>query len=1134
MEKDDSRMIVVGAGISGIRCAMDLAETGHQVTLIDEAPAIGGLVARMDHQFPDTHCGMCRMLPLSDRDAGSQFCLRKGFFHDRIEVLTHTTMVGVEGEAGNFRIRLRHTPSLVNQNQCIGCGFCRDVCPVSVPDAFNGGLSLRKAIYQPSPHAVPGPFFIDLAACTRCGQCVNVCPTGAIHLKDEKRGQFRILVVDDELIIRDSLSEWLREEGFDVSMAASGAEALDLLSVGTVDLMLTDIKMPGMDGVELLKRAREAVPDLCVLMMTAYATVETAIAALKTGARDYLIKPFEPDTVIPKIVEIYEARQVDQAPVITGSAIVLCCGTSLVDPFHGKNLYGYGVFPNVLTSFELERMESGTGPTGGALIRPHDGKPVRKIAWLLCVGSRDLQSNADFCSSVCCMHAIKEAMLARDRMAENSETIIYYTDLRTPGKFGQRYRDAATVRGVKFERGRIHSVSFDSCHGDLVIQSLGPDGKAREKRFDLLVLAVGQRPARDMGNIAQMMGLALNPNGFIPAQGFSLTRSERAGIFLGGSVAGPKDISDSVIQASAAALDASLAVNESGFPLFAENADETRRDVSREEPAVFISLCRCFDKLADRAGPEALAPLLAGDRNVVRAQVFDSLCKESGWKALAECVGKIRPNRLLITACRPDLFREKLRSLSYGTGLDPCLMAAVDMGMAQIGTHLDEILAKIRMAAARLRSMDPTRPRRIPVTQRALVVGGGIAGMTAALSIARHGIGVDIVETEAGLGGNLNWLHLSIDGQDIQRLLDETRRSVEQHPLITVHARSRVISSFGQVGDFHTIIEKEAHPPLTLTHGVTILATGGAEARTNLYRYGQHPAILTQKELEMRMGRNEIHPETLSSVVMIHCVGSREEPRNFCSRICCTGTLKHALHLKEKNPNVVIYVFYRDMMTCGFEETYFTQARKTGILFIRYTPDEKPEILPDVDENGLLQVRAVEPIINREIVIAADLVVLATGMAPNPLMDLAGIFGFETDADGFFREADHKWRPVDALKDGVYACGMALSPRNIIESIASAQAAAQRSLRVLISKELKAGQTIAYVRHSLCTVCGRCIDVCPYGARIIDIEEDQVMVNPVMCQGCGACAAACPNFAAELNGYASRQMFDIIDAAIQS
>jgi heterodisulfide reductase subunit A len=240
------------------------------------------------------------------------------------------------------------------------------------------------------------------------------------------------------------------------------------------------------------------------------------------------------------------------------------------------------------------------------------------------------------------------------------------------------------------------------------------------------------------------------------------------------------------------------------------------------------------------------------------------------------------------------------------------------------------------------------------------------------------------------------------------------------------------------------------------------------------------------------------------------------------------------LHLKEKNPDLAIYVLYRDMMTCGFEETYFTGARKAGILFIRYTPDEKPEILSDVDENGLLQVRAVEPIINREIVIAADLVVLATGMAPNPLMDLAGIFGFETDGDGFFREADHKWRPVDALKDGVYACGMALSPRNIMESIATAQAAAQRSLRVLVSKELTAGRAIAFVRHSLCIVCGRCIDACPYGARSIDIEENQVMVNPVMCQGCGACAAACPNFATELSGYASRQMFDIIDAAIQS
>lgn len=1153
MQKKIGHALVVGAGISGIRSALDLAETGYGVTLIDRAPHIGGILTQLDDQFPSNHCGMCRMLPLARRDAGSQFCLRKGLFHENINILTSTTLTDVAGEPGHFQVRLHQTPSWVDPQLCIGCGLCRDVCPVEVPDAFNEGLSKRKAIYLPVPHTIPNPYIIDLAACTRCGECEKICPTDAIRLVDDRRRQFRILVVDDELSVRDSLKEWLEEEGFSVAMAASGPEALQMLAVEPFQLMLTDIKMPEMDGVELLKRAREANPDLCILMMTAYATVETAVEAMQIGALDYLIKPFEPDVMIPKILQVYQDLETSRDQKLAVGAIVLSGGTDYFDPSQGKNVYGYGVYPGVVTSLEFERILSGSGPFGGRLVRPKDGKPVRKIAWLQCVGSRDMQSEADFCSSVCCMYAIKEALLAKANGGDEVETVLYYMDMRTFGKSFQRYRDRAEQQhGVRFERGRIHSVTADSDTGDLVVHNVRIDGQMLRENFDLAVLSVGQRPAPGTEKLAEMADLTLNPWGFICNQPFALTHTTRAGVVLSGSCNSLKDIADSVIQASAAAMNASLTIHGAGGSLATQTEPLALRDVSREPPRIFIALCACGERYAAQVDMQTLAQVLAADSGVQQVELFEQVCTGTGWDALTERVTINAPNRLVIAACHPYLFLKKLRILARQTQLDANLMDVVDMELARSSraasngrqpsdaqqaealneTLTSEVLAKIRMAAARLRRMDPAPAPDLPIVQRALVVGGGIAGMTAALSIAGHGFPVDLVEAEESLGGNLKWLQRTIDDQDPQQLLTETTQKVNQHPQIELHTCSRVVGSYGQVGNFHTTLEDEKRQSQTITHGVTILATGGNEAPTTLYCYGESNAVVTQKELEQRLGQNEIDPQKLSSVVMIQCVGSREEPRNYCSRICCLGTLKHALYLKEQNPDLAIYILYRDMMTYGFNETYYTKAREKGVLFIQYTVDAKPEVSLAPDGDTELQVRVFEPIIDQAIIIEADLLVLATGINPKLPVILADAFGADLDQDGFFQEADAKWRPMDALKEGIVACGLAHSPRSIDEAIATAEASAQRCLRTLVQERLPAGKLTAEVRHALCCLCERCIEACPYGARSIDPEEEQVVVNPVMCQGCGACATACPNFASVLNGYSCQQMFDVIDAAI--
>lgn len=1127
--------LVVGAGIAGLRAALDLAQSGHQVLLIERAPHLGGLLSQLERQFPTNRCGMCRLLPAFDRDAASQFCLRRGLSHERIEIRLNTQITALDGTPGQMQVRLHTMANGVDARRCVGCGRCAEVCPVQVPDPFNAGRTLRKAVFQPVAHDRSSGYVIDPQACTRCGACVSACPTRAIQIPPHERSRFRILVVDDELVVRDSLKEWLMDEGYSVQMAASGPEALDALTAEPADLMLADIKMPAMDGVELLQRARQSLPELRVVMMTAYATVETAVEAMQMGALDYLMKPFDTAALMDKVAAVFQAQTAGLDEQITVGAVILTCGCSYYDPRQGRNPYGYGVCPHVLTQLDFERVLSGDGPSGGKLLRPADRRPIGRIAFLQCVGSRDLQYEADFCSSICCMVAVKQARLARERGGAALAATLFHMDLRTTGLPYQRCCDAARDEdALRLVRGRVHSLLTDA-RGDPVLQWLDADGRLASETFDLVVLAAGQRPARGLAPVAEMAGVTLNAWGFVRTQPHSTIHTDRDGILAAGACTGLKDISESVIQASAAAAEAGRMLHAAGCTraLSAESACPALRDLTNDPPRIAVALCMCDGALNVDGLLAAMEASLRGEPCVSRVARLDHLCSDEGWRTLVERLEDPQDNRILLGACRADGFVPKLRKLAADKGLAPQLVESVDLRIHQVSPAVDRrgrVLADLAMAVARLRHAEPGRPADRPVVQHALVIGGGIAGLQAALSIAECGFPVTLVEKQARLGGNLQWLRKTLDGADLAGLLAETIARAERHPLIQVCLQTQVQSAGGQIGRFRTTLAPARAAPHVLEHGVAVLATGCSEAPTQAYAYGTHAAVVTQKGLETGLAEGRIDPRRLGAVAMILCVDSRAAPRNYCSRICCPTAVRQALAIKTDNPATAVYVLYRDMMTGGFSETYFTRARRQGIVFIPYTVDAMPRVSLSAAEG--LRIRVTDPILAAELEIDADLLVLATGMVPDLPADLAAAYDARLDRDGFFEPADFKWRPVEGLRAGVFACGCALSPRGAIESIATAQAAAQKSVGILMRPGIAAGAVTATVRRSLCSLCQRCIDTCPFGARSLSPERDQVLVNPAMCQGCGACAAACPNGAAVVSNQSTEQMLAMIEAAI--
>ncbi len=833
---------------------------------------------------------------------------------------------------------------------------------------------------------------------------------------------------------------------------------------------------------------------------------------------------------------------VDRLEEIKVGAVILAGGFECYDPGEAYEL-GYRRFPDVVTSLEFERILSASGPFEGVLRRPSDLTPPRKIAFVQCVGSRDTKHGRPYCSSVCCTYAIKEAIIAKEHSTVPLDVTIFLMDLRTCGKdFDRYYERAKNESKINFVRAKVYGIDSLDGTGRLVASFTGEDGAVKSEDFDLVVLSVGFQPRPDFVELAKKVGVQLNPYGFCQTMPFSPMETSKPGILTCGAFSSPKDIPETVIQASGAAGEASILLAPARKTLTRVKEYPPEKDVSGEEPRIGIFICHCGINIGGYVNVPDVVEFARSLPNVAYAEHNLFTCSQDTQQRIKKSIEDFRLNRIVVASCSPrthePLFRETIRE----AGLNRYLfeMANIRDQCSWVHMHEPERATEkakdlVSMAIAKARLIEPLKPLSLPVNHAALVVGGGVAGMTSALSLADQGFEVYLIERGSQLGGVANRLHYSFDGDDVQQFVAGLIKRVQEHPKIRVFTDTWIVDVRGYVGNFTTeIMRYRGRVIERLDHGVTIIATGAQECKPDEYLYGRDPRVLTQLELEHEIAGGNPDVVKCDNLVMIQCVGSRDEKQPYCSRVCCNQAIKNALKLKEIKPDMNIYVLYRDMRTYGFYEEYYEEARRKGIIFLRYDPDNKPRVRQTRKGSQLLlRVEASDPVLGGEVAIDADIVVLSVGMAPSPeVHDLAMLYKVPVNEDRFFLEAHVKLRPVDFATDGVFVCGLAHAPKSLEESIAQAKAAASRATAILVKDLLIGEGAVCFVNEAVCAGCGVCEGLCPYGAIAVDREKMVSAVNEALCKGCGTCASACPSGAAQQRGFKRGQISAAIAAAL--
>jgi heterodisulfide reductase subunit A len=1016
--------MVVGGGIGGMRAALDMADAGLQVFLIEQTACLGGRVAQLGYMFPQHDCVLCRGTP--DHGYG---CTRPSISpaysqhnqHPNIEIYTNTHLLEVQGQAGDFTVSLRQEPRYVDTNRCTGCGRCAEVCPVSLPDAYQYGLTQRKAAYKVASRAAPDAYVIDAGPyCDDCQLCVEACPSKAINLAEQPR-----------------------------------------------------------------------------------------LFSVEVGA------------------------------------IVLALGFSIYDP-SGLEELGYQRYPNVIPAMQYERLASRSGPTEGVVSRPSDHQHPKSIAWLQCIGSRDQENS--FCSSICCMYATKEAILAKQRLGEEVDCTVFIMDERAFNKEYSRYfAGAREEHHIKYIRCRVSSIQEDPGTHDLILHYADQDGTLRQEKFELVVLATGLQPPETARFMADILGVELNEHGFCKTDKFTPLQTSRPGVFVCGAFSSPKEISETIIDASGAAAEVMRLLNNrlNTYPFSRESPFLSRNglppeiDVEGEPPRVAVFACECGDTISEVIDLVDLAHEASKWPGVIHSEVIDFACFPEALQHLQGTIQEDGINRVVIAACsnrtHESLFQRTVRQV----GLNPYLLEVVNLreqcslvhpSQPQLANRKAQEL--VRIAVGRVSLSQPVHKQASSCYSSALVIGGGAAGMTAALAIADSGYDVHLVERTGMLGGSLLNLFYVAEGEDPQRLLRDLVNRVQAHRRIATYTRTEVTRHGGHSGSFWAELQTTHSDGTTenfrVEHGVTILATGAYE--TEDHPLLLIPGVITQTKLESKIVHHPQEIAALKDVVMIQCVRP-EGVAEYCSRVCCTNTLKNAVRLKLYNPDCRVYVLYKNIVTYGFREEYYEEARRRGVIFVRYQDDNPPQI---THNGNRLEVRVRDLSLDRWIELPADLIPLSMAIVPaKGTHKLAQMLRLPLSSEGFFAEAQMKLRPMDFMREGIFLAGMAHYPKFSEESISHALAAAARAVTLLANESMFMGGVIAVVNPEKCVGCLTCTRTCPFEIpQIVQWEGRSgvgglggaAYIDPAQCQGCGTCTGECPAGAIELVNYSDDQM----------
>jgi heterodisulfide reductase subunit A-like polyferredoxin len=835
--------------------------------------------------------------------------------------------------------------------------------------------------------------------------------------------------------------------------------------------------------------------------------------------------------------------QQEQKVDLKVGAIILAPGYEVYDARLNKDL-GYGRFPNVITSLEFERIMSASGPYSGHVLRPFDRREPKRIAFLQCVGSRD--SERDYCSSVCCMYATKEAIIAKEHLGERLQCDIFFMDLRAFGKGFEQYYRRAQELGVRYIRSRVPIIKEVPGSKNLMVAYLGEQDKRRFEEYDLVVLSVGMQPPKEVKTLADRFGIELNELNFCKTSSFSPAQSSRDGVYVAGPFVEPKDIPETVMQASAAAAQALELLESARGTLIKPKVYPPERDLKQEHPRIGVFVCHCGTNIAGVVKVPEVVEYARTLPDVVYAESNLYTCSNDAQDRIKEKIEEHKLNRVVVASCTPRTHEPLFRNTMAEAGLNPYLfeMANIRDQCSWVHMHQPAEATKkakdlVRMAIAKSRLLQPLQRQHLKIEKSALVIGGGLSGMTSALSLAGQGYHVYLVEKEKELGGNLRHVHCLLNGENPQDELGRIRNEVDRNAKIHVFTNAAIDNIEGSIGNFKTRISSNRETT-DIAHGVVIVATGAKQYKPQEYLYGQADLVVTQRELEAHLaaGGEFLKPNgRAKTVVMIQCVGSRETEHPYCSRVCCADAIKNALKIKSLSPATNVYVLYRDIRTYGFKESYYTKARQQGVAFVRYDEQCKPEVSKGSDG---LNVTVFDQTLGMPISIAADLVVLSAGIHPHEEnRKIAQFLKIPLNSEGFFLEAHMKLRPVDFMTDGVFLCGTAHSPKTLEESILQAQAASARAATILAKDSIELEGNISHVLDEKCDGCAYCVDTCPYkGITLLEYMwqgsvKKVVQTNDSVCKGCGCCQATCPKDGVQIYGFTLEQIRAQIEAALE-